>query len=552
MTMSSSTSSTLSQYTAIGTPFGIVRPPSSLTSCNSFSATNSPRPTAVAIGAQQYNQRQLHHQGSSNSNTANTMDSSSEPNVQPPFDDFLRRFDDVSRQSQKSESLIKDLLAYAHSLSLHFERETNRLTEEIRVHQLDLADSKDSRRTLQKRLKEIENRQGSLAHENDALKNRNPYVVILIDGDGLIFRESLVRQGIEGGKLAAYAFKSSIAAQLGPRADEVEIICTIYANLYSLSQAMRRDGSIEHHNEIKDFMLGFTQAKATFNFVDVGHGKERADAKIQDTARFHSKNSNCRHIFLGTSHDAGYAPFLDEFCRDDVNKKRTVLLEGSPMVNEIARIGIEKLKIENMFKSEKLGCRRTSCNQIIAPGGEQYSPPLMHPSPILTNSVAGGPQPSQVPQPPRPLSQQQEAASQRKPTPPPTLTLPIKIKPANARQNTPATKKIIPPPQKPWNPGRRGLDPFLNVNQTVLDAIKRRRDSDKLCNNHYLRGPCAKAGECCFEHSYRPNKEEINVIAFLARLNPCTNGQDCEVEDCIYGHHVSILLLSLLCPSVKN
>lgn len=85
----------------------------------------------------------------------------------------------------------------------------------------------------------------------------------------------------------------------------------------------------------------------------------------------------------------------------------------------------------------------------------------------------------------------------------------------------------------------RGLDPPLEVNQSALDNIKKRKDHNKLCNNHYLRGPCAKGDACCFEHKYRPNEMEKTAIAFLARLNPCTSGQDCEVDDCIYGHHVS-------------
>jgi hypothetical protein len=88
------------------------------------------------------------------------------------------------------------------------------------------------------------------------------------------------------------------------------------------------------------------------------------------------------------------------------------------------------------------------------------------------------------------------------------------------------------------NPGPRGLDPPLQVSQSALDNIKKRKDHNKLCNNHYLRGPCAKGSACMFEHKYKPTKEELVAIAFLTRLNPCSNGQRCEVEDCIYGHHV--------------
>lgn len=33
----------------------------------------------------------------------------------------------------------------------------------------------------------------------------------------------------------------------------------------------------------------------------------------------------------------------------------------------------------------------------------------------------------------------------------------------------------------------------------------------------------------------------MKAIAYLTRLNPCLNGQNCDLEFCIYGHH---------CPSV--
>jgi len=107
--------------------------------------------------------------------------------------------------------------------------------------------------------------------------------------------------------------------------------------------------------------------------------------------------------------------------------------------------------------------------------------------------------------------------------------------------NTVPTQRTAAVKPANWNPGPRGLDPPLQVNQTILDTIKKRKDKDKLCNNHYLRGPCSKGDNCCFEHKYRPSPEEKICIAFLARLNPCTNGQDCEVENCIYGHHVSLV-----------
>lgn len=101
----------------------------------------------------------------------------------------------------------------------------------------------------------------------------------------------------------------------------------------------------------------------------------------------------------------------------------------------------------------------------------------------------------------------------------------------------------IPPQQLDWNPGPRGLNEPIVVSVQALENIKKRKDNEKLCNNHFLRGPCAKGDTCHFVHHYKPTADEINAIAVLARQNPCTNGQKCELDDCIYGHH---------CPSIKD
>lgn len=92
----------------------------------------------------------------------------------------------------------------------------------------------------------------------------------------------------------------------------MEVVAKVCANVTGLSKAMLRDGSLQNIADLRDFTLGFTQGKASFDFVDVGHGKERADSKIKECTRWHLRNHNCKQILLGISHDAGYAPFLDE------------------------------------------------------------------------------------------------------------------------------------------------------------------------------------------------------------------------------------------------
>lgn len=61
----------------------------------------------------------------------------------------------------------------------------------------------------------------------------------------------------------------------------MEIVAKICANVTGLTKAMKREGLLDDGESLRNFTLGFTQGKASFDFVDVGHGKERADSKIK-------------------------------------------------------------------------------------------------------------------------------------------------------------------------------------------------------------------------------------------------------------------------------
>lgn len=99
----------------------------------------------------------------------------------------------------------------------------------------------------------------------------------------LQFREELIRQGLEGGKKAANALRNAVLEQCPNTTDDVEVIAKVCANITGLAKAMKRDGSLDNMEDLREFTLGFTQGKASFDFIDVGHGKERADEKIKGT-----------------------------------------------------------------------------------------------------------------------------------------------------------------------------------------------------------------------------------------------------------------------------
>ncbi|KAH6891170.1 hypothetical protein B0T10DRAFT_304653 [Thelonectria olida] len=479
--------------------------------------------------------------------------------------DLVARYQHLQSWQNSSSDLMQDILRYAQNIDSVLREENRILTDKLRDAELDLADAKQGRRDLQQRVKRYDSELLSLSGENDSLKNRNPYIMILVDGDGLLFHEDLIKKGNEGGKIAAAALRASVASIVGDRANELEVIARVVANVSGLGKAMVRDGSLDNQQNFKDFTLGFTQAKASFDFIDVGYGKERADTKIKETTRWHLQNSNCKQILLGISHDAGYAPFLDEILTDTPTRHRVSVLEGYPTVRELrdTRVNIERFS-RDIFRTTKLVDKSPtislpnngSMNGVHgmltpATSNASMSPPLSSATAVHAVSEAPTPTPA-VAQVPAPVSAPVSVASPAvsssyanmaaAPSPPPQMHIPLAPKPS--AKKAAAAAAAAAPAVPAWVPEPRGLDELIpTVSLQAMETIKRRKEHNKLCNNHYLRGPCTKIDNCLFVHNYKPTRDELRALAMLSRLNPCTRGQDCEVEDCIYGHH---------CPSFKD
>jgi hypothetical protein len=281
-------------------------------------------------------------------------------------------------------------------------------------------------------------------------------VIVLIDGDGMIFHENVIRKGIEGGKLAANALRDIVLEQCHELANEMEVVAKVCANVTGLSKAMLRNGSLQNTEDLREFTLGFTQGRASFDFVDVGHGKERADSKIKECMRWHLRNHNCKQILLGISHDAGYAPFLEEVVSEN-ERHRITIIEGPPIVRELSATNIQIMPLHNIFRTEKL-IDRSECDRVA--------------SPAATNGATTWAKLTSIPSIPN------------------HTPIPIKNGTNGVKKSTPTLKTVKPA----WIPEPHGLDPKLDVNAVVLERVKRRTNRDKLCNNHYLRGPCAKGG----------------------------------------------------------
>ncbi|KAK2590121.1 hypothetical protein QQS21_012201 [Conoideocrella luteorostrata] len=435
--------------------------------------------------------------------------------------DFVQRFQEIQQQKDSSDALIRDVLMYCDKLETAFRYQNQKITDELQ-------DCKRENRDLQARLSTSEARTEWYTKEIGEIRNQNGYILVTIDGNGLLFRDQWIKQGVEGGIKAALTLLDAIKVRCGEHADDVEIITKVVANFGGLAKSLGRDLS-----DVKDFALGFTQAKAGFDFVDVGYGKDCVSSKIKDTVKWHIKNYNCRHILMGISHDAQYASFLDDLGQEDFDRQRLTIIEGAPIVPDLAATNICTMELGNdLFRNDK----HIDKNSSTWPIGPWVAGPRTA-SPAASIGSASTPSRSSLSY----ANAANTASTAQNSPPPPQMILPIPPKPI--ARPAKVQYQQIPPQQPDWDPGYRGLDEPITVSISAMESIKKRKESDKLCNNHFLRGPCAKGDTCFFVHDYKPSSEEINAIAVLARQNPCTNGQDCELDECIYGHH---------CPSIRD
>ncbi|KAF2724851.1 hypothetical protein K431DRAFT_216930 [Polychaeton citri CBS 116435] len=398
------------------------------------------------------------------------------------------------------------------------------------------------------------------------MQRRDPFVLVLIDGDGMVFDNVYLREGEAGGKKAAADLHDAVAQWATKEMEfpeDTRIVARIYANLDGLADVCARAGLVENPTRFQYFARGLTRGKTGFDFVDVGPGKDRADAKICSGFRLHLYDYHCRQILLGCSHDNGYARLLDEYTSDDKALHRVTLLEGVPFGKELDVLPFSKKKLGTIFRESKINLSPRLGHLDVHEAAVRRPSATLKPtsSPFMpVNGVMEGSRPatpittyvknmSDTTQsnharhlplaPSTPLSEHLDKAttswvtvvrSGKKPVHSQNIT-------TTSQPNVNATE-VKPVVIRRNRKGQR-IDPALT--QYDDDDFKRLK-AMKLCNRHYLLPDGCHIdhqtpGMCTYRHDLKLNKAQMNIIRAVARETPCRNGTGCDDVHCMQGHH---------------
>ncbi|KAM4061774.1 zinc finger c-x8-C-x5-C-x3-H type (and similar) domain-containing protein [Hirsutella rhossiliensis] len=186
-------------------------------------------------------------------------------------------------------------------------------------------------------------------------QERNPFVLVLVDGDGYIFHDSLLGKGSDGGKNAAQLLNEAVKASLQSKGlEHCQVMARIYANVAGLSKALSKAGLAgSNRRSLAPFIASFNRSYGLAEFIDAGELKESADFKLRALLHLYAENTQCKHIYFAACHDAGYISDLTPYLG---NHARFTLINttGIRFYNEFNKLGMGIEELPGVFRSTPL------------------------------------------------------------------------------------------------------------------------------------------------------------------------------------------------------
>ncbi|SMR62155.1 unnamed protein product [Zymoseptoria tritici ST99CH_1E4] len=393
-------------------------------------------------------------------------------------------------------------------------------------------------------------------------QEKNPFVLVLVDGDGFIFDDDLVRAGAEGGSRAAQVLNDAIGTKLRAQGlDHCRVMVRIYANLAGLSKVLSRSKLCgAEKRSLGPFVANFNRSNDLFDFVDSGELKENADFKIRAIFRQFADMPQCKHIFFAATHDVGYVSELLPYAS---NRDRFTLVQSYSTHAEFKKLGFRMEELRGVFRNSPLPtdsqmpykssaippspighaskasadqsttnicyfyqkglCKYgNNCNKahVRVAGSNGHADDSSRPSDINDWRSTSA---STASRPPVPIFQKHSPMGELG-----------SISVDDIASMLP-NEEDIPPNKIPVNKSLQRLDPYVPIpSKTALSEFNSRTANRKMCNKYHLQDDCNN-DMCQYDHS--PISEDIRgCLKQAARSLLCPKRGTCRSSRCIQGH----------------
>ncbi|KAH7346028.1 hypothetical protein BKA66DRAFT_433485 [Pyrenochaeta sp. MPI-SDFR-AT-0127] len=424
-------------------------------------------------------------------------------------------------------------------------------------------------------------------------KARNAYVLVLIDGNGYIFNDELIRDKEEGGMRAARMLSDAVDKYLQqsvPEAASSRVIVRIYADLTNLSKQLAKSkvAGLEKRS-IAPFSAAFTRAISLFDFVDA-LDEEGTRFKLREQFKIASEDVACSHILFAACHDSSYLSQLVPFSG---SQDKITLVQGAGWNPDFHQFNLNVTQFPTIFRWSGLPMAAPT-TKILTPNGPAGPKPKAAPQKQATPSVAqavrenpwrlgttNGTASTSLTNEMAPIEtngfgDKDSVGSGKKPTAPLKGAQPCKHfmkgfcpfgnkcrfqhSPTilnGASQDNPASLKPSSPSSSSIPTERSNISSHLplntvagflplNKNAQRIDTYIRAPTSEewriynarfhrkKPCNSYHLQRVCTTF-DCPYDHT-ELEPETRHVLEYVLKCNPCPRKSDCRESDCFYGH----------------
>ncbi|KAF2261939.1 hypothetical protein CC78DRAFT_421159, partial [Lojkania enalia] len=338
-------------------------------------------------------------------------------------------------------------------------------------------------------------------------KPRNPYVLVLIDGNGYI----LVKEKEEGGMRAARMLNDCVEKYLRdscPETRNYRIIVRIYADLTTLSKSLAKSKLVGlEKRSLASFTAGFTRGINLFDFVDA-LDEEGTKFKIREMFQLAAGDSACSHILYGACHDASYLSLMVPFSG---MRNKISLLQAAGFSNEFHQFNLGVTQFPTLFRfSDVNGASWRTKGEPLKPTAQVPCKYFQKGFCRLGNACKFQHSPAAI----------------------------ANAKPLNGsnRSNISAfLPTSLVPNFIPLNKDNHRLDIYLKPpTQDEWAIYNARFRRQKPCNNHYLQGKCTTFN-CPYDHS-ELEPEARRALEYVLKCTPCPKKGACRASDCFHGH----------------
>ncbi|KAL5342125.1 hypothetical protein BJX70DRAFT_395100 [Aspergillus crustosus] len=365
-----------------------------------------------------------------------------------------------------------------------------------------------------------------------AAQDQKTFVLVLVDGDGYLFHEDLVKKRHDGGKQAARLLRGGIKTIVrelpGGNSFRGEIVVRVYSNILQLSKTMARTGCVGNEaRSLSTFAASFTEAEERFDYIDAGEGDGSTAKKIRATFELFSDCTQCSHLVFAGCHDPSYVPMLMPFRgRTD----RITLLKAASFHSEFESLDLFVKEIKGVFTSIQLP-------------KDQDTPRFQPPRKICPfyqkgncwyGHECGDVHPTQTRQ--QRLSVSSFSNTSTSKSPPSSKNEAAVRYDAHYATCLPSLESCQKLRAIPLNKDAERIDPYEPIpTQAERDAYSQQIRKRKLCNSYYLDGICESV-KCPYDHS-ELNFDPVKMLRYKLRQQKCYHSGGCRALDCLFGHH---------------